>query len=243
MTKRFISYLRVSTTAQGQSGLGLEAQRESVQRYVGDGEILAEHCDVLSGKRTDRPELAKALEHARAARATLVVAKLDRVGRKASHVLGILDDADVEVRFADTPHASSLELGVLAVVAEQEGRAISERTRAALKAAKARGTVLGNPNGAAALRRYEAKHGHGAAVAGIKAAADSFAQRLRFAVQAAIESGCGSANAIAAYLNDAGFPTRRGARWTHKQVTRVLERLEIDLAAKLPGDACSQTAA
>ena len=243
MAKRFVSYLRVSTDRQGKSGLGIEAQRESVQRYVGDGEILAEYCDVLSGKRTDRPELEKALQHARAANATLIVAKLDRIGRKASHVLTLLDDSDVDVRFADTPHASSLELGVLAVVAEQEGRAISERTRAALKAAKARGVKLGGPNGAAPLVEHVRQHGNAAGVEGCQRAADAFAQRLQFAIRGAIEAGRTSANGIAEHLNAAGFPTRRGARWTHKQVTRVLERLEIDLAAKLPSDACSQAAA
>ena len=163
---KFISYLRVSTAKQGQSGLGIEAQRESVQRYVKDGDILAEYVDVLSGKRTDRPELAKALQHALAANAVLIVAKLDRIGRKASHVLSLLDDSGVDVAFADTPNASSLELGVLAVVAEQEGRAISDRTTRALAAAKARGVQLGNPNsadvlalGSWKLRRRGRSHG------------------------------------------------------------------------------------
>ena len=230
MTK-FISYLRVSTAKQGQSGLGIEAQRESVQRYVKDGDILAEYVDVLSGKRTDRPELAKALQHALAANAVLVVAKLDRIGRKASHVLSLLDNSGVDVRFADTPNASNLELGVLAEVAEQEGRAISDRTTRALKAAKDRGVKLGNPNGADVLAAYRREHGNVAAAEGAKAAADAFAGRLGFAIRGAIEGGAVSANGIAAHLNSAGFPTRRGRQWTHKQVTRVLDRLEIDLHA------------
>ena len=229
MTTKFVSYLRVSTQKQGDSGLGLEAQRESVRRYVGDGQILAEYTDVLSGKRTDRPELAKALQHAKATGAVLIVAKLDRVGRRASHVLGILDDAAIDVRFADTPHASTLELGVLAVVAEQEGKAISDRTRRALEAARARGVKLGGPNGAAPLVEYIRENGNGAAVAGIKAAADEFAERLEFAIRGAIEAGCESANAIAAHLNEAGFVTRRGGQWSHKQVVRLLKRLGIDL--------------
>lgn len=234
MTK-FVSYLRVSTTKQGDSGLGLQAQRDSVNRYVGDGEILAEYTDILSGKRTDRPELAEALQHALAANAVLVCAKLDRIGRKASHVLSLLDNSGVDVRFADTPNASSLELGVLAVVAEQEGKAISDRTRRALAAAKVRGVTLGNPDRGAALVEHTRQHGNGAAVQGAKAAADEFAGRLQFAIQGAIDAGCLSANAIAGHLNAAGFPTRRGKRWTHKQVTRVLDRLGL-------GGACREAA-
>ena len=232
MKRRFVSYLRVSTDKQGQSGLGIEAQRESVHRYIGNSEILAEYCDVMSGKRTDRPQLEMALQHARAANATLIVAKLDRIGRVASHVLGLLDNAGVEVVFADNPHASSLELGVLAVVAEQEGRAISGRTKAALQAAKARGVKLGGPLGAKPLVDHIRQYGNGAGVRGVIAAADDFARRLEFAVRGAIEAGETSANGIARHLNEKGFPTRRGARWTHKQARRVLDRLGIDLAAR-----------
>ena len=109
-----IVYLRVSTRAQGQSGLGLAAQKNSVRRYLGDVEPLAVYTEVLSGKRDDRPELARALDHCRRAGATLLVAKLDRLGRRAAHVLGLLDKADVPIVFADAPHAGALELGVRA---------------------------------------------------------------------------------------------------------------------------------
>ena len=238
----FISYLRVSTAGQGRSGLGLEAQREAVKRHVGSGQVIEEYVEIESGKKTDRPQLDKALRHAKATGATLVCAKLDRVGRRASHVLGILDNSGIKVEFANAPTASALELGVLAVVAQQEGLAISERTTAALQAAKARGVRLGNPNGAAALRRYEAENGNAAGVEGCQKAADTFANETREWIESAMAVGCGSANAIAGHLNAKGIRTRRGKAWTHKQVGHVLDRLGIDLTAKLPGNAYRKAA-
>ena len=226
---KFISYLRVSTGQQGKSGLGLEAQREAVQRHVDGGQVLETYVEIESGKRTDRPELAKALRHAKACGAVLVVAKLDRVGRRAAHVLDLLDNSGVKIEFANSPNASSLEIGILALIADQEGKAISERTKQALAAARRRGVRLGNPNGAAALRRYEAENGNGAAVAGIKAAADSFAAETAEWIEGAIAAGCGTASAVASHLNDRGIRTRRGAAWTHRQVTRIMARLDINL--------------
>ena len=241
MTK-FVSYLRVSTAKQGDSGLGIEAQRASVATYVKAAAILAEYVEVESGKRDDRLELAKALDHAKAAGAVLVCAKLDRLGRKASHVLGLLDSAGVDVVFADAPNAGSLELGVRAVVAQEEARMISERTKAGLAAAKARGVRLGNPNGAAALRRYEAEHGHVAATEGRIRAADDFAGGLRFAVERIIAEGGTKTQEIADSLNEAGFPTRRGGQWSRGQVSRLLRRLDINVAAKLPEGAYREAA-
>ena len=240
MTK-FVSYLRCSTTGQSERH-SIPAQRAAVEAYVGNGSVLAEYVEVVSGKLVARAELEKALQHAKAAGATLVCAKLDRIGRKASHVLGLLDNASVEVVFADSPTANKLTLGVLAVVAEEEARAISERTKAGLAAAKARGTTLGNPNGAAALRRYEAEHGHGAATEGRMRAADDFADGLRFAVDRIVSEGKTTTAAISDALNVSGFPTRRGGRWSRGQVSRLLKRLGIDVAGKLPSQAYRQAA-
>jgi DNA invertase Pin-like site-specific DNA recombinase len=224
----FVSYLRVSTAAQGRLGLGIEAQRTVVAAYVQDGVVLAEYVEVESGKRDDRPELRNALRHAKAANATLICAKLDRIGRKASHVLTLLDNANVPVVFADSPAATKLSLGILAVVAEEEARAISERTTAGLAAAKARGVKLGNPNGAAALRRYEAMHGHRAATEGRVRAADEFAEALRFAVEQIVSDGHTTLQSIADSLNGRGFPARRGGLWSKSQVLFLLRRLDID---------------
>jgi DNA invertase Pin-like site-specific DNA recombinase len=186
--------------------------------------------------------LEKALRHAKAADATLICAKLDRIGRKASHVLSLLDNASVPVIFADSLHANKLTLGVMAVVTEEEARAISERTRAGLAAAKARGMQLGNPNGAAALRRYEALHGHTAAIQGRVKAADDFAAGLSFAVERIIDEGKTKTQEIADELNASGFPTRRGGQWSRGQISRLLKRLDIRLTGELPKIAYSPAA-
>src|ERR1700687_5387768 len=142
---KFVAYLRVSTARQGKSGLGLEAQREAVRQFVTSraGRIIApEFVEVESGKRNDRPELVKALKRCRLTGATLVVAKLDRLSRNAAFLM-TLRDSDVEFIAADLPEANTMTVGVMAVVAQHEREAISQRTRAALAASKARGRKLG----------------------------------------------------------------------------------------------------
>ena len=152
-SSKFVVYLRVSTAKQGRSGLGLEAQREAVQRFVAErgGKIIApEFIETESGKRNDRPELAKALKRCRATRANLVVAKLDRLSRNAAFLM-TLRDSGVQFVAADLPEANTMTVGVMAVVAQYEREAISARTKAALAAAKARGTGLAE-TGLARLR-------------------------------------------------------------------------------------------
>src|SRR5882672_7409199 len=142
---KFVAYLRVSTAKQGRSGLGLEAQRESVRQFVvsRSGKIIApELVEVETGKRNDRPELGKALKRCRLTGATLVVAKLDRLSRNAAFLM-TLRDSGVDFIAADLPEANTMTVGVMAVVAQHEREAISQRTKAALQAAKARGTKLG----------------------------------------------------------------------------------------------------
>ena len=150
---KFIGYLRVSTEKQGQSGLGLDAQRKAIEDYLNGGrwELLAEYVEIESGKRSDRPELAKALAHSKATGATLVIAKLDRLSRNVAFISNLMESG-VEFVAADMPMANRLTVHVLAAVAEHEREMISQRTSAALAAAKARGAKLGNPNGARALR-------------------------------------------------------------------------------------------
>src|SRR5258708_2007073 len=141
---KFVSYLRVSTARQGASGLGLEAQRAAVTGYLNGGEwtLVQELVEVESGKRNDRSVLAEALRLCRKHKATLVIAKLDRLARNVAFISNLMKSG-VEFVAVDMPSANRFVVHILAAVAEQEAEAISKRTKAALAAAKARGTQLG----------------------------------------------------------------------------------------------------
>ena len=141
---QYIAYLRVSTARQGESGLGLDAQRKTVEDFARQhcGVIVAQHVEVESGKRSDRPELAKALAAAKKGRATLLIGKLDRLARNVTFIAGLMD-AGIDFVASDQSFASRLTLHILAAVAEEEARRTSEPTKAALAAAKARGVKLG----------------------------------------------------------------------------------------------------
>lgn len=141
----FIAYYRVSTAQQGQSGLGLEAQKHAVLSFTKDEPPLAEYTEIESGRIADRPQLALALEHAKETGATLVVAKLDRLSRSVAF-LSALMEAKTPFIACDFPQADEFTIHILAAVAQREARLVSQRTKAALAAAKARGVKLGNPN-------------------------------------------------------------------------------------------------
>jgi DNA invertase Pin-like site-specific DNA recombinase len=146
-SKRYIAYYRVSTARQGQSGLGLEAQQTAVRSFVAaDAVILEEFVEVESGRRNDRPRLIEALAACRRHKAVLIIAKLDRLARNVAFVSNLME-AGVDFVAVDMPHASRLTVHILAAVAEHEREMISQRTKAALAAAKARGVRLGNPAG------------------------------------------------------------------------------------------------
>ena len=221
---KVVAYYRVSTAQQGRSGLGLEAQRESVSRFCQGRscEILAEFTEVESGKRRHRPELEKALHHTKVTGATLIIAKLDRLSRNAAFLLQ-LQESGVRFIAADMPEACDLTVGILALVAQQEARAISDRTKAALAAAKARGVRLGNPNGAAAIRR--AGKGNKAAVQAVKAGADDHARELAPVVAALQADGITSLSGLAGALNDKRMVTPRGGKWHASSVKNLLRRL------------------
>ena len=216
------AYCRVSTQKQGRSGLGLEAQRETVRQFVASrgGRIIApEYVEVETGKDDHRPELAKALKRCRATGATLVVAKLDRLSRNAAFLM-TLRDSGVQFVAADLPEANTMTVGVMAVVAQHEREAISERTRAALAAAKRRGVVLGGLRpGAADVRHYQA-----AGVAAAKAAADARLQDVADDLRALLAEGL-SPTAMARRLNDSDMRAPRGGSWTATAVSRALARL------------------
>jgi DNA invertase Pin-like site-specific DNA recombinase len=218
MTKKsaaFVAYLRVSTARQGASGLGLEAQRAAVENFARQhgGAIVAAFVEVETGKRSDRPELAKALDAARKGKATLLIAKLDRLARNVAFIANLMD-AGVEFLACDQPFASRLTLHILAAVAEDEARRISERTKAALQAAKARGRKLGSPVAAKT-------------VAKARAARSAYAAKANATTLAVIReiqgSGVATLAGVARALRARGVKTPAGrSEWQPVQVSRLL---------------------
>ncbi|MGY3235638.1 DNA invertase Pin-like site-specific DNA recombinase [Bradyrhizobium sp. USDA 4472] len=219
----FVAYYRVSTKGQGRSGLGLEAQKEAVRLYLAGGRwsLAAAFTEVESGKRDDdRPQLAKALQACRVYGAKLVIAKLDRLSRDAHFLLG-LEKAGVDFVAADMPHANRLTVGIMAMVADEERRVISERTRAALAAAKRRGVKLGGDRGAQ-LSRAARKAGREAQIT----RANERAADLADIIRELQSSGTKSLSGIARALTERGIPTPRGsAVWAAVQVARTMARL------------------
>jgi DNA invertase Pin-like site-specific DNA recombinase len=230
---KFVAYYRVSTQQQGASGLGLEAQREAVRRYLNGGEwsLVGEFTEIESGSKFDRPQLAAAQADCKRKGATLIVAKLDRLARDVRRLLELVDEG-VPVRFVDFPEipegaVGRLVLTQIASVAEFERRRISERTKAALAAAKARGVKLGVTGPANLKANLEQR----------KAAADQYARKVRSVLLGLKARGL-SQRAIAAELNSLGIAPPRGGEWHLATVQRVMARLRpeqrvIDLAAEL----------
>jgi len=229
--KRFVAYTRVSTKRQGESGLGLEAQLEAVRAHVEreGGKLATVYTEVESGKRADRPELAKAIAHAKRSKAVLVVAKLDRLARNVAF-LSALMDSGADFLCCDNPHANRLTVHILAAVAEDERRRISERTAAALAVKKRRGVKLGSArpghwNGREARRLAGARKGARRAAVVHKTAADTAYTDLEGEIRGLREQGS-TLQAIADRLNEQGHTTRRGGRWFPSQVRNVLLRFE-----------------
>jgi DNA invertase Pin-like site-specific DNA recombinase len=222
-TGKFISYLRVSTARQGVSGLGLEAQRESVAQYLNGGTwtLVQEVVEVESGKRNDRPALAEALRLCRKHRATLVIAKLDRLARNVAFISNLMESG-VEFVAVDMPQANRFVVHILAAVAEQEADAISKRTKAALQAAKARGTKLGGRRVTAERFSEIAKEGRKVAAAVLRAKSAAHREEIRPAIEEIRASGVISLRAIAAEFNSREEPTPRGGPWSAVQVRRIM---------------------
>jgi len=218
---KFVAYYRVSTVRQGQSGLGLEAQRAAVSSYVlgKGGEVVSEFTETESGKNSDRPELARALAAAKRQGAVLLIAKLDRLARNVAFIANLLEGG-VEVTAADMPEANRFMLHVMAAVAEHEGKAISERTRAALAAAKARGVKLG---WAIPSRRSEQRQAAQKGAAIRKEKADEFAANVLPLVKELQSEGM-SLRRIAATLNERGVQTARGGAWAAATVRNIITR-------------------
>ena len=219
---RFVAYYRVSTARQGRSGLGLEAQRVAVQEHLNGGRLLEEVTEIESGKRNDRPQLARALAACRLHRATLVIAKLDRLARNVAFISNLMESG-VDFIAADMPQANRLTVHVLAAIAEHEAAAISQRTKVALARAKARGTILGGDRGN--LPRV-AKAGARASVASRQATAAARARDLTATVNDLRRGGEASLREIAEGLNAAEITAPRGGPWQAGQVARVLQLMD-----------------
>ncbi|HEY4263743.1 MAG TPA: recombinase family protein [Micropepsaceae bacterium] len=221
-SSKFVAYLRVSTAKQGRSGLGLEAQREAVRQFVvgRGGKIIApEFVEVETGKDDARPELDKALKRCRITGATLVIAKLDRLSRNVAFLMRLRDEGAKFVA-ADLPDANTLTLGVMASMAQHEREVISRRTKDALAAAKARGTVLGGyRENAPDIARFQRKGAQAA-----RKAADVAAERYRETIDA-MQAENLSLNAMAARMNETGIMTRTGKQWTATAVRNLVARL------------------
>ena len=220
--RKYIAYYRVSTHRQGVSGLGLEAQQVSVTHFVnGHGELIGDFTEIETGKRSDRPKLLKAIAQAKRSGATLVIAKLDRLARNVAFISSLMDSG-VDFTACDNPHANRLTIHILAAVAEDEARRISERTKAALAAYKARGGKLGSqhpkckPLSAEASRKGQ-RIGSKLNRENARAAySDLFPMILQLRGTGA------SLREIACQLNEQGHSTRRGGKWNPVQVQRVI---------------------
>jgi len=216
MNKKFIVYLRVSTQRQGDSGLGLEAQKATVNSFVKStaGEIVMELVEVESGKKSDRPVLNQALALCKLNGYTLLVAKLDRLSRNL-HFITALQQSKVNFLAADNPHATPFLIHILVAVAEHERNLISQRTKAALEVAKSRGVKLGNPRYHSAIAK---------AVEARKVKANVRNAELRTIIQEMIAvAGTTKLREIAHGLNLRGIKTNQGSLFTPTTVHRILK--------------------
>lgn len=218
----YVSYVRVSTERQGRSGLGLEAQQMAVREYLqaSQGKLLSEYTEIETGRRRDRPQLQAALELCRRSRAILVVGKLDRLARNVAFVSSLLES---RVRFVavDMPEADVTFLQMAAVFGEWEARKVSERTKAALEAAKARGTRLGWAMASRAAQQPEASR---MGVDAIRQRAALFAANTRPIIESIQKAGVTTLSGIANALNCRGVRTQRGGRWYPTTVRNLLQR-------------------
>jgi DNA invertase Pin-like site-specific DNA recombinase len=218
MNKKYVSYLRVSTTRQGESGLGLEAQRTAVANFVkslsGGAEIVREYVEIETGKRADRPVLAEALKECKANGYRLCVAKLCRLSRNL-HFVTALENSKVDFVAADNPHATPFLIHILVAVAEHERDMISTRTKEALAAAKRRGVRLGNPHFQAAISKaVEARQ---------KIAADRNAGLRKMVAEVMEKTGLTKLAEIAQALNLRGIKTNRGCEFSPTHIHRLLK--------------------
>lgn len=212
-TAKWVCYYRVSTQRQGESGLGLEAQRHAVEVFLrGKGEVLAEFVEIESGKRTRRPQMEEALKLCRKTKATLVIAKLDRLARNVHFISGLMESG-IDFRAVDAPAKDRFILHIQAAFAEEEARRISERTKAALRAAKERGVDLG-----ATGRALAVKH---------RSEAIDRAESYRCIVESLKDRGISTVREMRDELNRLGIPSPGGGKWHLPNTQKLIKRLAI----------------
>jgi DNA invertase Pin-like site-specific DNA recombinase len=219
---KFVAYYRVSTKQQGASGLGMEAQERAVAEYLANGGVLlAGYADVESGTRkgNKRPELARAIARCRRDKATLLIAKLDRLARNVAFVSNLMESG-IEFLAVDMPQANKFTIHILAAVAEYEAEMISKRTIAALASAKARGVQLGKPENLTPEARARSARANRDRALGAYATQE---RRL-----ATLRAGGMSLQAIAEHINESGESTRGGAAFTAMTVKRILDRVRAE---------------
>jgi len=232
MSQNVVAYFRVSTEKQGVTGLGIGAQEAYVSAYCErtKSTLLRSFTEVESGRKNDRPELAKAITFAKRSRATLVIAKLDRLARNVAFIANLMETR-VQFESCDLPGANSMTVHVMAAVAENEAKAISRRTKEALAVAKTRGTTKRNTPlmlgahhpSAKPLRPEDRARGQArSALVNRERAIAEYSDVLPIAQE--LQKAGESLAAIAKHLNAEGYVTRMGAQWTAVQVMRVLKR-------------------
>lgn len=217
--KHYISYLRVSTDKQGEHGHGINAQRQAIGNYLAiqGGELLGEFVEVESGKRNDRPELLKAISRCQVSRATLIIAKLDRLSRNVAFIANLMDSG-IDFVACDNPYATRLTIHILAAIAEHEREMISRRTKEALAAAKAKGVVLGGARGTTLTDRMRE-----ASVAARQQKSMTYMASVMPTINHLRATGH-SLGATARKLNSMHIYTVRGGQWTPTAVRRALEK-------------------
>lgn len=222
----YVAYLRVSTQKQGYSGLGLDAQKDIIQNYLSDKNPIAEYIEIESGRKTDRgrPKLKEALDLCRKTGAKLIVAKLDRLARNVAFLSQLLE-SDVDIVFCDFPQANKMVLHILAAISQYEAELVATRTKQALAAKKAQGYTLGNPEHLMdKLDEAVAK-----SVETNKRKAEENPNNKRAAAMLKVLAKEGrTLQEMADYLNEQGFTTSKGYRFSRSSVYVLLKRYQIN---------------
>ena len=219
----YVAYLRVSTQRQGSSGLGLQAQQEIIRKYLNGNSPIAEFIEVESGRKSDRPKLHEALELCKKKRATLIVAKMDRLSRNVSFTSQLLDSG-IEIVFCDFPKANRLVLTIISAISEYEAGLIRQRTKAALQVKKEQGCQLGKPENL--IRNLDRAIANSRKTNREKALNNANNKRA-VAILRGLVTKTSNLSEMARVLNAEGFQASKGGRFSAKQVSILLSRYQI----------------